>query len=129
MGIFGRNLLDDPEQVPGYDALLEYQDHKPFECVGEGRESRAAMAAPARRPARKEDAIVKRFARELLPQLDAGEPDVAPLLVIDDIKPRALLGEGAVHRITPAPRGRLSAHFAAPGPTRRAFGLRAHGGG
>src|SRR3546814_8210563 len=63
MGIFGRNLLDDPEQVPGYDALLEYQDHKPFECVGEGRESRAAMAALARRPEWKEDAIVKRFAR------------------------------------------------------------------
>src|SRR3546814_5658609 len=81
MGIFGRNLLDDPEQVPGYDALLEYQDHKPFECVGEGRESRAAMAALARRPEWKEDAIVKRFASEILPQLDAGEPDVAPLLV------------------------------------------------
>src|SRR3546814_4904351 len=89
VGIFGRNLLDDPEQVPGYDALLEYQDHKPFECVGEGRESRAAMAALARRPAWKEDAIVKRFASEILPQLDAGEPDVAPLLVIDDIEPRA----------------------------------------
>src|SRR3546814_2774369 len=76
MGIFGRNLLDDPEQVPGYDALLEYQDHKPFECVGEGRESRAAMAALARRPEWKEDAIVKRFASEILPQLDAGAPDV-----------------------------------------------------
>ena len=47
MGIFGRNLLDEPEQAPGFDALLEYQDHKPFECVGEGRESRAAMAALA----------------------------------------------------------------------------------
>ncbi|MEO5961862.1 MAG: UDP-N-acetyl-alpha-D-muramoyl-L-alanyl-L-glutamate epimerase, partial [Thermomonas sp.] len=45
VGIFGRNLLDDPAQTSGYDALLEYQDHKPFECVGEGRESRAAMAA------------------------------------------------------------------------------------
>src|SRR3546814_15166876 len=77
MGIFGRNLLDDPEQVPGYDALLEYQDHKPFECVGEGRESRAAMAALARRPEWKEDAIVKRFASENLPQLDAGELEVA----------------------------------------------------
>jgi hypothetical protein len=42
--IFGRNLLDDAEQAGGFDALLEFQDHKPFECVGEGRESRAAMA-------------------------------------------------------------------------------------
>ena len=47
--IFGRNLLDDPAQAGGFDALLEFQDHKPFECVGEGRESRAAMAALAAR--------------------------------------------------------------------------------
>src|SRR5690606_38620539 len=44
VAIFGRNLLDDAGQVAGYDALMEYRDHKPFECVGEARESRAAMA-------------------------------------------------------------------------------------
>ncbi len=84
VGIFGRNLLDDPGQVPGYDALLEYKDHKPFECVGEGKESRAAMAALAARPEWREDAIVARFAREIAPQLGGGEVDVAGLLVIDD---------------------------------------------
>lgn len=84
VGIFGRNLLDDPGQVPGYDALLEYKDHKPFECVGEGKESRAAMAALAARPEWREDAIVARFAREIAPQLGDGEVDVAALLVIDD---------------------------------------------
>ena len=62
VGIFGRNLLDDPAQTAGYDALLEFQDHKPFECVGEGRESRAAMAALATRPEWREDALVERFA-------------------------------------------------------------------
>jgi hypothetical protein len=102
VGIFGRNLLDDPEQVAGFDALLEYQDHKPFECVGEGRESRAAMAALAQRPEWREDAIVKRFAREILPQLDASELDIAPLLVIDD-----------QHRIPAKLWERLRAHFAA----------------
>jgi len=102
VAIFGRNLLDDPEQVPGYDALLEYQDHKPFECVGEGRESRAAMAALAARPEWREDAVVKRFAREILPQLDAAELDIAPLLVVDD-----------QHRIPPALWEQLRAHFAA----------------
>jgi len=102
VAIFGRNLLDDPEQVPGYDALLEYQDHKPFECVGEGRESRAAMAALAARPEWREDAVVKHFAREILPQLDAAELDIAPLLVVDD-----------EHRVPPALWEQLRAHFTA----------------
>src|SRR5690606_11322599 len=81
--IFGRNLLDDAAQVPGYDALLEYRDHKPFECVGEGKESRAAMAALAARPEWREDAVVARFAREIAPQLGEGEVDVAGLLALD----------------------------------------------
>ncbi len=84
VGIFGRNLLDDPAQVPGFDALLEYRDHKPFECVGEGKESRAAMAALAARPEWREDAIVARFAREIAPQLGDGEADVEALLAVDD---------------------------------------------
>jgi hypothetical protein len=84
VGIFGRNLLDDPAQTAGYDALLEFQDHKPFECVGEGRESRAAMNALATRPEWREDALVERFAKEIRPQLDAADLDIAPLLVLDD---------------------------------------------
>ncbi|MDR6993020.1 UDP-N-acetyl-alpha-D-muramoyl-L-alanyl-L-glutamate epimerase [Luteimonas sp. 3794] len=103
VAIFGRNLLDDASQVLGYDALLEYRDHKPFECVGEGRESRAAMAALAKRPEWREDAIVARFAREIAPQLDAGELDVAGLLTVED----------DAHRIPDALWDRLRAHLAA----------------
>ena len=102
MGIFGRNLLDDPAQIPGFDALLEYQNHKPFECVGEGRESRAAMAALADRPEWREDALVDRFAHEIRPQLDAQELGIEPLLVIDD-----------EHRIPAKLWERLRAQFAA----------------
>ncbi|QSX75094.1 endonuclease domain-containing protein [Lysobacter arenosi] len=102
MGIFGRNLLDDPAQTAGYDALLEYQDHKPFECVGEGRESRAAMAALTVRPEWREDALVERFATEIRPQLDAEDLRIEPLLVIDDEQ-----------RIPPALWERLRAHLAA----------------
>jgi hypothetical protein len=80
VAIFGRNLLDEADQAPGFDALLEYRDHKPFECVGEGRESRAAFDALADSPAWREDALVKRYAREIRPQLDAGERGLAPLL-------------------------------------------------
>jgi hypothetical protein len=80
--IFGRNLLDDPAQTAGFDALIEYRDHKPFECVGEGRESRAAMALLAKRAEWREDAIVERFNREILGQLDAQELDLPPLLTM-----------------------------------------------
>ena len=81
LNIFGRNLLDEPEQAAGFDALMEYQDHKPFECVGEGKESRAAMALLAASPSWREDALVSRFDREIRPQLDADQLPLAPLLV------------------------------------------------
>jgi len=82
LAIFGRNLLDDESQAAGFDALLEYQDHKPFECVGEGAEARAAMYALSQRPEWQEDALITRFRSEILPQLDiallALEPWLAP---------------------------------------------------
>jgi hypothetical protein len=78
--IFGRNLLDDISLAPGYDALLEYRDHKPFECVGEGGESRAAMYTLSQRPEWREDGLVARFAEQILPQLDVAELALAPLL-------------------------------------------------
>jgi len=78
--IFGRNLLDDIALVPGFDALLEYRDHKPFECVGEGGESRAAMYALTQRAEWREDALVARFAKEILPQLDRAALAFGPLL-------------------------------------------------
>ena len=81
LAIFGRNLLDDAALAPGFDALLEYREHKPFECVGEGRESRAAMFALTQRPEWREDTLVARFAEEIAPQLGAGELALAPLLM------------------------------------------------
>ncbi|KIQ97089.1 UDP-N-acetyl-alpha-D-muramoyl-L-alanyl-L-glutamate epimerase [Lysobacter sp. A03] len=102
VGIFGRNLLDDPAQTAGYDALLEFHDHKPFECVGEGIESRAAMAALVDRAEWREDALVKRFAEEIRPRLEPADLGIKPLLVLD-----------GQHRI-PAPLWkRLRAHLAA----------------
>lgn len=101
VGIFGRNLLDDASQIGGYDALLEYQGHKPFECVGEGKESRAAMAWLSERPEWREDEIVERFAREIRPQLPPLEQQIAPLLILDD-----------EHRVPAAVWERLRAQFA-----------------
>jgi len=80
LSIFGRNLLDDENLAAGFDALLEYQDHKPFECVGEGAEARAAMHALSQRPEWQEDALVARFNHEILPQLDASQLALEPWL-------------------------------------------------
>ena len=100
MGIFGRNLLDELALAPGFDALIEYRNHKPFECVGEGREARAAFAALATRPAWREDALVERFAREIRPQLGND------LATIDTLLPPS--GE---HRIPSILWEKLRAHF------------------
>src|SRR5690606_11179130 len=99
LAIFGRNLLDDATLAPAFDALMEYRDHKPFECVGEGIECRAAMAALAARAEWREDALVARFADEIAPQLGDGVPALATLL--------APAGE---HRIPPRLAGCIDAH-------------------
>jgi hypothetical protein len=98
VSIFGRNLLDDDALASAFDALLEYKDHKPFECVGEGAEARAAMAALAERPEWREDALVARFRTEILPQLDREDLSLEPWL-----KP------GASHLVPERLRGALDA--------------------
>src|SRR5690606_38913360 len=82
LAIFGRNLLDDASQIAGFDALLEFRDHKPFECVGEGVESGAAMAASAARPEWREDAFVAHFIDEVAPHLASADLALAPLLEV-----------------------------------------------
>lgn len=80
VAIFGRNLLDDASLATAFDALMEWNAQKPFECVGEARESRAAMAALARRAEWREDAIVARFREEIAPHVDAAQLALEPLL-------------------------------------------------
>ena len=82
--IFGRNVLDDESQAAGFDALIEYRDHKPFECVGEAAEARAAFAELAQRPEWREDALVARFREEVAPQLDAASLQLEPWLQVAD---------------------------------------------
>jgi len=37
--MFADNLLDNPDQLDGYRALVGAHKHRPFECVGEQAES------------------------------------------------------------------------------------------
>ena len=70
--------------------------------MGEGRESRAAMDALADSPAWREDALVKRYLREIRPQLTPEDRGLAPLLEASDD-----------HGIPDRLWGPLRAHFGA----------------
>lgn len=67
VGIFGRDLLDDPAQLEGYRELVGLAGHKPFECVGEIAESRAAAAMLAADPGWRGTAVVRGLAAQLPP--------------------------------------------------------------
>ncbi len=70
--IFGRSLLDDPSAIPGFRML--FAEDKPYECVGERRESAYAMTLLAKDPAWQESHVVKALAREAgtVPGVDMG---------------------------------------------------------
>ncbi len=67
LATFGKNLLDDNAQKPGYDALLGIDDHKPFECVGEEAECAAAFILLSGKPEWSDDRLVANFRENILP--------------------------------------------------------------
>lgn len=69
VAIFERNLLDDAAQLDGFAALLGLGAHKPFECVGEERESAAALTLLTGREAWRDTAVVRALA-ERAPAVD-----------------------------------------------------------
>jgi hypothetical protein len=65
LAIQGADLLDDPAQEEGFRALCRLGRDKPFECVGEAGESRAALRALACDPAWRSHAVVRALQPEL----------------------------------------------------------------
>ena len=55
--IIGKDLFADPDQVSGFAALMS-DDDKPFECVGERRESAVAMRMLAGMPEWRDSVVV-----------------------------------------------------------------------
>jgi hypothetical protein len=77
IAIQGGDLLNDPAQEEGFRALCGLGRDKPFECVGEAGESRAALAALGQRREWSEHAVI----RALLPELGAVDiPSLEALL-------------------------------------------------
>jgi hypothetical protein len=61
--IMGHDLFDDRAQLPGFAALMS-DEGKPFECVGERRESAAALRMLSGQPRWKDAAVVSGLAAE-----------------------------------------------------------------
>jgi hypothetical protein len=102
LGIFGTNLLDDPGQLPGYEALVALEGHKPWECVGEVAESSAAVLMLFRDPFWRDCAVVRDLASRLTPLMP--EPDYVW---------RALMTPSAAHAIPPRFERMLHAYIEA----------------
>ena len=75
--IFGTDLLADPGQRPGFEALLALDGALPFECVGEPDEARAALRLLGAAPAWREHAVVRTLQHRLQ---GAAVPDAAALM-------------------------------------------------
>ena len=72
IAIFGHNLLDDAEQTTGFAELLGLQGYKPFECVGEIKESLLAFKAISHQACWQYDGVVSELSHAVahLPATD-----------------------------------------------------------
>jgi hypothetical protein len=71
--------LDDPGLLPRFEALVDTSgDAKPWECVGDAGESRAAVALAARRPDRVDTPVLQALVERLGDRLPA-DPEIARL--------------------------------------------------
>jgi hypothetical protein len=81
VAIFGADLLDDETQLDGYRELLGLTGFKPFECVGEIEESRAALVLAARDDGWATAALVVRLLGELRAAgAEPGDAEIAAVL-------------------------------------------------
>ena len=79
--IIGRDLFADPDQIDGFAALMSDVD-KPFECVGERRESAAALRILASLAEWRDSPVVAALAEQARGLVD--EQDVRSLLAPAD---------------------------------------------
>lgn len=82
--IFGADLLAAPEQTAAFLALCGFEEHKPFECVGEREESVAAFRLLAADPRWAGHAVVRAARERLLPAVPADFGEPAAVLALAD---------------------------------------------
>ncbi len=82
--IFGHDMLDDDSQFDGFALLTASGGLKPFECVGEEEESRAAMRMLADDPRWRDHQVVRRLRAEVLPRFEADDGTPEDALALSD---------------------------------------------
>ncbi len=103
LGIFGKNLLDRPENETSFRNLTGLAGQKPWECVGEILEAAACLHVLARRPEWQKDAIVSKLSGDLLNQYGSGKLEPAY---------EELMADSDEHLIPDPITKRVSAHAA-----------------
>ncbi len=101
LGIFGKNLLEQPENQSSYRELGGLAGQKPWECVGEILEAAACLYALAQLPDWSESSIVSGLKPDLLTHY--GSATLAAALV-------DLMIDSAEHLVPPALAERIAAH-------------------
>jgi len=93
VAIQGRDLLNEPRQEKGFRELCGLGLDKPFECVGEASESRAALVALGRSLQWRDHVVV----RALQPELE--RLDLPPLERLLEPLPRHFIPAGLCKRL------------------------------
>ena len=81
--IFGQNLYDNPKLLNLFLELLGEKNFKPFDCVGEPTEVKAAMLLALKQPAFKNDFILKYFAKKISPKIKDDAKLINQALALD----------------------------------------------
>lgn len=78
--IFGKNLLDEAQQLNGYKELVGHGLPKPFECVGEIQESLVAIEMLSNKKDWKDDLVIKYFIDELPTLLESTKENIEEVM-------------------------------------------------
>jgi UDP-N-acetyl-alpha-D-muramoyl-L-alanyl-L-glutamate epimerase len=84
LSIFGKNLFADETLLPLYRELLGLEGFKPFECVGTPEETAAAFILARRRDDWDDDAVMKMFIDEALPEITDEEEMIGEAMLSSD---------------------------------------------
>ncbi|PIY68763.1 hypothetical protein COY90_04225 [Candidatus Roizmanbacteria bacterium CG_4_10_14_0_8_um_filter_39_9] len=83
--LFGKNIFANKTLIPLYRQLLGIADIKPFDCVGTFEEVLVAMYIAHEKGEYKDDAVMRMFSKEVMPQISEMKKLHAAVCAVGDI--------------------------------------------